>query len=145
MIRRPHRSTLTDTLFPDPTLFRSNSNLEADRSIALGEKARDIVDLMDQLRVSGNVREALAQLPGPVLRPPRPGQAAPPDAEAVEAHSGPPAYRLPVVGKVVTGLGELSESGVRARGLTILAQPLAQVVAPTRGREVGPEIGRAHV
>src|SRR3546814_2481842 len=89
---------------------------------------------MDQLRVSGNVREELAQLPGPVLRPPRPGQAAPPDAEAVEAHSGPPAYRLPVVGKVVTGLGELSESGVRARGLTILAQPLAQVVAPTRGR-----------
>src|SRR3546814_3803894 len=89
---------------------------------------------MDQLRVSGNVREELAQLPGPVLMPPRPGQAAPPDAEAVEAHSGPPAYRLPVVGKVVTGLGELSESGVRARGLTILAQPLAQVVAPTRGR-----------
>src|SRR3546814_19148858 len=41
---------------------------------------------------------------------------------------------LPVVGKVVTGLGELSESGVRARGLTILAPPLAQVVAPTRGR-----------
>ncbi|HEY9580611.1 MAG TPA: peptidoglycan DD-metalloendopeptidase family protein [Rhizorhapis sp.] len=112
----------------------SNANLEADRAIALGEKARDIVDLMDQLRVSGNVREELAQLPGPVLRPPRPGQAAPPDAEAVEAHSGPPAYRLPVVGKVVTGLGELSESGVRARGLTILAQPLAQVVAPTRGR-----------
>src|SRR3546814_2217933 len=49
----------------------SNANLEADRAIALGEKARDIVDLMDQLRVSGNVREELAQLPGPVLRPPR--------------------------------------------------------------------------
>src|SRR3546814_16004786 len=62
MIRRPPRSTRTDTLFPYTTLFRS------------------------------------------------------------------------VVGKVVTGLGELSESGVRARGLTILAQPLAQVVAPTRGR-----------
>src|SRR3546814_7652711 len=53
----------------------SNANLEADRAIALGEKARDIVDLMDQLRVSGNVREELAQIPGPVLRPPRPGQA----------------------------------------------------------------------
>src|SRR3546814_16945653 len=84
---------------------------------------------MDQLRVSGNVREELGQLPGPAFRPPRPGQAAPPDAEAVEAHSGPPAYRLPVVGQVVTGLGELSESGVRARGLTILAQPLATVAA----------------
>src|SRR3546814_20384103 len=99
---------------------------------------------MDQLRVSGNVREELDQLPGPVLRHPRPGQAAPPDAEAVEANSGPPAYRLTVVGKVVTGLGELSESGVRARGLTIRAQHLQQGVATHRskcGRAAGRDKG----
>src|SRR3546814_8309818 len=35
----------------------SNANLEADRAIALGEKARSMADLMDKLRVSGNVRE----------------------------------------------------------------------------------------
>src|SRR3546814_12071238 len=32
----------------------SNANLEADRAIALGEKARDIVDFMDLLSVSEN-------------------------------------------------------------------------------------------
>lgn len=112
----------------------STANLEADRAVALGEKARDIVDLMDQLRVSGDVREQLAQLPGPLLRPARPGTVALPQAEAQLPRNAPPAYRMPVMGEVVTGMGELSESGVRARGLTIAAQPLAQVVAPTRGR-----------
>lgn len=112
----------------------SGSRLEADRAIALGEKARDIVDLMDQLRDAGNVRERLAQLPGPLLRPARPGEAALPQAEVRLPRSAPPAYRMPVIGEVVTGMGELSESGVRARGLTIATQPLAQAIAPTRGR-----------
>lgn len=114
--------------------FASSANLEADRAIAMGEKARDIVDLMDQLRVAGDVREELARLPGPSLRPARPGAAALPEADAPPVPAGPPAYRLPVVGQVVTGMGELADSGARSRGLTIAAQPLAQVVAPTRGR-----------
>lgn len=112
----------------------SNANLEADRALALGEKAQDIVELMDKLRVSGDVREELAELPGPLLRPARPGATALPPPAARLPRSAPPAYRMPVIGKVVTGMGELSESGVRARGLTIATQPYAQVVAPTRGR-----------
>ena len=112
----------------------SSSNLEADRAIALGEKARDIVDLMDQLRQSGGVREQLVQLPGPLLRPARPGDWTLPKDQPRLPRSAPPAYRLPVIGEVVTGMGELSDSGVRARGLTITTQPLAQAVAPTRGR-----------
>lgn len=112
----------------------STANLEADRALALGEKAQDIVDLMDKLRVSGDVREDLAELPGPLLRPAQPGATALPPAAARLPRSAPPAYRMPVIGKVVTGMGELSESGVRARGLTIATQPHAQVVAPTRGR-----------
>ncbi|HKX36585.1 MAG TPA: peptidoglycan DD-metalloendopeptidase family protein [Rhizorhapis sp.] len=112
----------------------STANLEADRAVALGEKARDIVDLMDQLRVAGNVREELALLPGPLLRPSRPGTMGLPKAGMQTVRRGPPAYRMPVMGEVVTGMGELSEAGVRARGLTIATQPLAQVVAPTRGR-----------
>src|SRR3546814_278418 len=39
----------------------SNAHLEADRAVALGEKAPEIVDLMDQLQISGNVREELAR------------------------------------------------------------------------------------
>jgi murein hydrolase activator len=43
-------------------------------------------------------------------------------------------YRLPVAGTVITGLGEVSETGVRARGLTIAARDGALVVAPAAGR-----------
>ncbi len=112
----------------------SSAMLEQDRAIALGEKARDIVDLIDQLGEAGAVRNRLEDLPGPVLRPARPGEPRAIPVERVIAARGLPSYRLPVTGTVVTGLGEVSDSGVRARGLTIQTRPQAQVVAPTNGR-----------
>ena len=45
-----------------------------DRAIALGEQARDIVDLMDRLGDQATTRESLESLPGPLPRPPRPGE-----------------------------------------------------------------------
>lgn len=114
--------------------YASSASLEADRAIAMGEHARDIVDLMDQLESASVLRERLASLPGPVLRPARPGGVAAPSADVASEQSRLPAYRLPVVGQLVTGFGEASESGVRARGLTFATQPGAQVVAPTSGR-----------
>jgi septal ring factor EnvC (AmiA/AmiB activator) len=116
--------------------FRADAAQESQRALALGEQARDIVDLMDQLRVAGDVRDRLATLSGPLIRPAQPGAAALPAAEAAAANTGPPAYRLPVVGTLVTGLGEVSASGVRARGLTLAVEAGAQVVAPTGGRVV---------
>src|SRR5690606_2630470 len=59
--------------------------------------------------------------------------AAPP-AAAQDAELTQGAYRLPVVGRIVAGLGEVNDSGVRSRGLTIAAQPGGQVVAPAQGR-----------
>ncbi|MEO7692183.1 MAG: peptidoglycan DD-metalloendopeptidase family protein [Sphingomonas sp.] len=106
---------------------------ESDRAIALGEHARDIVDLMDQLGNQAATREELESLPGPLPRPPRPGEVASPVDTISWSHSAPP-YRLPVVGRVVTGLGELSDTGVRSRGLTIVSAKEAQVVAPAAGR-----------
>ncbi|HWV11697.1 MAG TPA: peptidoglycan DD-metalloendopeptidase family protein, partial [Sphingobium sp.] len=60
---------------------------------------------------------------------------------------GPPPYRLPVMGQLVTGMGELSESGVRSRGLTIATQSGALAVAPTAGRVVfaGPYRGYGQI
>ncbi|WP_336957989.1 murein hydrolase activator EnvC family protein [Sphingobium aquiterrae] len=117
------------------TNFREDAGLEGDRAIALGERARDIVDLMDKLDDAGAVRQRLEALPGPLLRPTRPGDVqALPAEQGLAANNGPPAYRLPVVGTLVTGMGETSESGVRARGLTLATQPGALVVAPTAGR-----------
>ncbi|HZG32848.1 MAG TPA: metalloendopeptidase, partial [Sphingopyxis sp.] len=62
----------------------SSARLEADRALGLGEKARDIVDLMDTLETDAAVRAELAELAGPVPRPRDPASgtvaAAPPPA-----------------------------------------------------------------
>ncbi len=107
---------------------------EQDRAIALGEQARDIVDLMEELDNQAVLREELASLPGPLLRPPVPGQVRTPPRQALAQRTGRPPYRLPVVGRLVTGMGEVSETGVRARGLTLATARGAQVIAPTSGR-----------
>ncbi|MEE2741509.1 MAG: peptidoglycan DD-metalloendopeptidase family protein [Pseudomonadota bacterium] len=114
--------------------YRANAGMESERALALGERARDIVDLMDRLEAAGDLRERLTALSGPLPRPVRPDKAgaAPPERDAMA--SGPPPYRLPVVGQLVTGLGEVNDSGVRARGLTLAVQPSAQAIAPTAGR-----------
>ena len=114
----------------------SSAQLEADRALGLGEKARDIVELMDALEADGAVRAELAQLAGPLPRPRNPANtissAAPPAPAEAELTAG--AYRLPVVGRIVAGLGEVNDSGVRSRGVTIAARPGGQVVAPAPGR-----------
>lgn len=115
----------------------SSARLEADRALGLGEKARDIVDLMDALEADSLVRAELGQLAGPLPRPRNPAAGptspiAPPAAR--EPGLADTAYRLPVVGRIVAGLGEVNESGVRSRGITIAAQPGGQVVAPAPGR-----------
>ncbi|UKK83758.1 peptidoglycan DD-metalloendopeptidase family protein [Sphingopyxis sp. BSN-002] len=114
----------------------SSAQLESERALGLGEKARDIVDLMDTLEADSATRGELAQLAGPVQRPRDPTsaamQAAPPAAAEAELARG--AYRLPVVGRIVAGLGEVNDSGVRSRGITIAARPGGQVVAPAPGR-----------
>ncbi|WP_022682066.1 murein hydrolase activator EnvC family protein [Sphingobium bisphenolivorans] len=114
--------------------YRANASLESDRALALGERARDIVDLMDKLEEAGDLRDRLAALSGPVLRPARPDQVAAPAPERIAGPSAAPPYRLPVVGQLVTGMGEALPSGVRSRGLTIATRPDALAVAPTAGR-----------
>lgn len=114
----------------------SSARLESDRALGLGEKARDIVDLMDTLETDAAVRAELAGLSGPVPRPGDPSSgtvaAAPPPTTDQPLTRG--AYRLPVVGRMIAGLGEVDDSGVRSRGITIAAQPGGQVVAPAPGR-----------
>jgi septal ring factor EnvC (AmiA/AmiB activator) len=114
----------------------SSAQLESDRALGLGEKARDIVELMDTLEADSAVRAELAELAGPMPRPRDPASAAiqaalPAPAEAELARG---AYRLPVVGRIVAGLGEVNDSGVRSRGITIAARPGGQVVSPAPGR-----------
>jgi septal ring factor EnvC (AmiA/AmiB activator) len=110
-----------------------NALFESDRAIALGERARDIVDLMDELGDQSATRQSLQSLAGPRPRPAQLGEvAAPGDTVSWSAASAP--YRLPVSGRVVTGLGELSSAGVRSRGLTLATGPGVTIVAPAAGR-----------
>ena len=115
------------------TTLASNAGLEGDRAMALGDEARDIRDLLGQLEDAGDIRDRLVRLAGPVPRPGTVRDNGTATSAAVAA-SGNPAYRLPVLGTVVSGLGEVSTEGTRSRGLTIQTAPGAQVVAPAAGR-----------
>lgn len=114
--------------------YRANAGLESERALALSEKARDIGDLMDRLEEAGDLRDRLAALSGPLPRPARPDAAVAPAPERDRADTGPPPYRLPVIGQLVTGMGEVNDGGVRSRGLTLVTRPGAQAIAPTAGR-----------
>ncbi|BAK67839.1 peptidase M23B family protein [Sphingobium sp. SYK-6] len=121
--------------------LRDSASLEIERSLAMAEEARDIGELMQTIEEAGVIRDALLALPGPVPRPDTPDDAPLPRDSGEPAGASlsgdaarAPIYRLPVVGDVVTGFGEVSESGLRARGLTILTAPGATVVAPAAGR-----------
>ncbi|RYY24510.1 MAG: metalloendopeptidase [Sphingomonadales bacterium] len=100
--------------------------VESDRALALGERARDLVDQMESAGDAAELQGDLVGLPGPL---PRTG-----DPAAPKRSAGGPPYRLPVTGQVVTGMGELSSTGVRARGITIACAPEMQAVAPAMGK-----------
>lgn len=128
---------------------RASAGAEAERALAMTEQVRDIGALMERIEDAAVVRDALLQLPGPSLRPNRPQNAPLPQETPASARdsSPPPSYRLPAIGDVITGFGELSPSGVRARGITIATPPKATVVAPASGRVAfaGPFRGYGHI
>ncbi|WP_235512804.1 murein hydrolase activator EnvC family protein [Sphingomonas sp. Leaf17] len=98
---------------------------ESDRALAMGERARDLVDALALTGSQSATAADLVRLPGPIPRPLRAGTVPPP--------MPPAAYRLPVAGRLVTGLDEVSAAGVRARGLSFAVAPGARVVAPAGG------------
>ncbi|MFN3944148.1 MAG: murein hydrolase activator EnvC family protein [Allosphingosinicella sp.] len=97
---------------------------ESDRALALGEEARALDRLVRTREFQARLAGQLAELPGPL---PRPGDPPP------RAEQGP-RYLLPVEGRLVAGVGEISDAGVHSRGLTFETAPGARVVAPAAGR-----------
>ena len=109
------------------------------RSAALGEQALTAGDVAlgrtvraDELtsrsarqRSATRLAAELAVLPQAPMRPVR-----------AEGTATPPAlhWQVPVAGPVLTGLSEVSASGVRARGLTVGAPRGVEVFAPATGR-----------
>jgi septal ring factor EnvC (AmiA/AmiB activator) len=103
---------------------------QSDRALAFDEEARELGAKIGTREYQARIRRSLADLPGPLLRPLRPGEA-PPTPPDPGQH---PLYILPVSGRMVTGMGEISEAGVHSRGITLETQGWAQVVAPAPGR-----------
>jgi septal ring factor EnvC (AmiA/AmiB activator) len=104
---------------------------ESDRAIGLGERARDLVDNMQETTNAATTARSLAALPGPL---PRPGEGTAP-ALSWTAASAP--YRVPVTGKLVTGFGEVSsDAGVTSRGLSWAVPGGADISAPAAGKIV---------
>lgn len=108
---------------------------EADRVTVLAEQSQDIATLIGRLDDEGKLRQRLAALPGPVLRPADPGAAAPlvDAATPVAQATAHPAWVVPVEGRLVSGFGTPGPGGP-AQGITLAAQGGAQVVAPADGR-----------
>lgn len=99
--------------------------VESDRALALGERAREIAGEIETSGEGAEIQAALLALPGPLLRPG--------DNGGVTTANGVP-YRLPVLGRIVSGMGELSQTGVRSRGVTLACAAKALAVAPAAGR-----------
>jgi septal ring factor EnvC (AmiA/AmiB activator) len=105
----------------------SSALSESDRALAFTEEARDLSALMGTRQFQAQVRTSLMDLPGPALRP---GTA---EADPAAARRR---YILPLEAELVTGMGEISEAGVHARGLTFEAEAGTKIVAPRAGRIV---------
>ncbi|MEA3028833.1 MAG: murein hydrolase activator [Sphingomonadales bacterium] len=101
---------------------------QSDRALVYGEEAQALQSAIGTRQSDSAVAASLARLPGPLPRPAQPGPE-PPVAETLP-------YSLPVEGRVVTGVGEISDGGVHARGLTFETAVEARVIAPAAGRIV---------
>lgn len=105
-----------------------SSLAESDRALALGEEARELARRIGTREYQDRLQARLSQLSGPLPRPGAPTQ-------SPGGRRGVP-YVLPVEGRLLAGVGEISDGGVHARGLTFVTEPGAEVVAPANGRVI---------
>lgn len=117
---------------------------ENERALALAEKARDLGELVAAMDAQGKLREQLAALPGPIMRPPRPEDAKVVATQFVPPPEGLGSWTLPVMGQLVTGFAEEAPGQARANGITLAPRGNAQVIAPAPGRVAFAGLYRGH-
>lgn len=96
------------------------TDTDDERALAMEEAVRDTAERLATIGSEQAVLADLLVLPAPHAAP----------AALRVSH----AYALPVRGRLVTGMGEVSGNGVRARGLTLAVPAAAVVAAPAAGR-----------
>lgn len=108
---------------------------EADRALALSEKARDLSELVGEVGKQGQLRDELERLPGPVIRPARPERSEVVQVAGAEDKSPTlRTYVLPVTGRLVAGFGAQIEGRPPSRGIVLAARGGAQAISPAPGR-----------
>ncbi len=100
---------------------------ESDRALAFGEEARTLASQIGTREYQTQLETALRALPGPIPRP---------RSDIAEPTRDRLPYLLPIQGRLLTGVGEISDGGVHARGLLFETAAQARVVAPAAGRVV---------
>ncbi len=104
--------------------------VESDRALALGEQARDIVD---QMETQGRGRRATGPtslaLPGPLPRPPQPGDRSPRDRASAAARP----IGCPSPGHSSPALASSPPPASARRGITLATAPNADAIAPAAG------------
>ncbi|NJC05221.1 murein DD-endopeptidase MepM/ murein hydrolase activator NlpD [Sphingomonas kaistensis] len=96
-----------------------------DTVIDRGERLAMLTGEAARRQAARSLAATLAKLPAAEPRP------APADGRAPRP---PFAWSIPAGGQVTSGMGELADNGVRARGVTFAAPQGTQVVAPAEGR-----------
>ena len=96
--------------------------IEFERAIGQGERARDLVEQIDETRETNQNAASLASLDGPVFA----------DRPAI-SDGAAGAYILPAPGRLLSGTGELNPTGYRERGLLVEVAPRAMLSAPADG------------
>lgn len=134
--RRQSLATLETRQRLDLRQTSGTADREAERALALAEAARDLDGLTAQLGEAGELREELAKLAGPVIRPanPQAAQVAVIDPSPSASAAAAPSFQMPVQGRLIAGFGASAPGAARSQGIALAARAGAQAVAPAPGR-----------
>jgi septal ring factor EnvC (AmiA/AmiB activator) len=100
------------------------------QAVAVGDVALAAGEDLERLRSGAGDRASAVALAAKLAA----AEPAPPRPERPEGRWSPPiSYRLPARADVLDGLGSVSRSGVRSRGITLATARGAAVVAPAAG------------
>ncbi len=134
---------------------QGDARQEAEKAAEFARRASSLDGLISRLDRAGQARAALAQLPGPYLRPDDPtaqriaanSARTRGSASSASAASGPASYRLPVIGRTVSKFGQRQSSGLRQSGIVLAPSARAQITAPADGKVVfaGPYRGYGQI
>lgn len=104
--------------------------LEFERAIAAGERARDIVENIENIQQDDEALAALSVLDGPKLRSADTANEA--NVEK-QRKNEKPAYILPSRAQIRSGFSELSINGYRERGIRMMVPASSAIKAPAGG------------